>query len=178
MTKFNVGDKVRIINTDYHGAGLEVGSVHEVVCADKYGVYLTARYDDGYTNDLYFRNQEVVPSFENPSDTIVVGGKYTSKNGNKWECIAVGGDNAWLAGAGDGGPYGEAYQFKTDGKNISQGGGNWDIAFPPHEEWIDTRFSVGVSNHSAPDGTNNHTARIRFKLVYGKPDWSTATVAE
>lgn len=111
-------------------------------------------------------------------NTLAVGGKYISKNGTEWECIAVRGDTAWLAGSDDSGPYGSAYEFKTDGTNVSQGGMNWDIALPPREEWIDTRFSVGVSNHSAPDGVDNHTARIRFKLVDGKPDWSTAEVSD
>lgn len=109
-------------------------------------------------------------------NTLVVGGKYTSKNGHKWECIAVRGDRAWMAIPSDSGPHGAAYVFKTDGTNVSQGGAEWNIAFPPREKWIDTRFSVGVSNHSAPDGTDNYVASIRFKLVDGKPDWSTATV--
>lgn len=109
-------------------------------------------------------------------NTLVVGGKYTSKNGYNWECIAVRGDTAWLAASDGSRAYGEAYMFKTDGTNISQGGGNYDIEFTPREEWIDTRFSVGVANHSAPDGVDSHVARIRFKLVDGKPDWSTATV--
>lgn len=109
---------------------------------------------------------------------IEVGGKYTSKNGYEWECIAVRGDKAWLAIPGDDGPYGAWYQFKTDGTNISQGCGDWDIAFPPREEWVDTRFSVATADHEARDGAANHVARIRFKLVDGKADWSTATVTE
>lgn len=135
-------------------------------------------YQDGFTNgkDIWYLVDDEVERI--PDNTLVVGWKYTSKNGKKWECVAVRGDTAWLAGSDDSGLYGSAYEFKTDGTNVSQGGMNWDIAFPPREEWIDARFSVGVGNHSAPDGTDNHTARIRFKLVDGKPDWSTAEVSD
>ena len=176
MSKFKVGDMVKIVHTDYSWCGLDVGTVHEVVNIYEFGVELMGHYDDGYSHCLYFSDYELEPV--NQTNTLVVGGKYTSKNGDGWECIAVRGDTAWLSASDDSGPYGAAYQFKTDGTNISQCGGDWDIAFTPREEWIDTRFSVGVSNHSAPDGVDNHVGRIRFKLVDGKPDWSTATVTE
>lgn len=103
---------------------------------------------------------------------IEVGKTYTSKNGYEWLCITVDGEYAYMRASFT--PFGTAYCFKTDGTNISQGGGDWDISFPPVEQWITTRFSVGVSNRSAPDGVDNHVAYIRFKLVDGEPDWSSA----
>jgi hypothetical protein len=175
MSKFKVGDMVKIVHTDYSWCGLDVGTVHEVVNIHGGGVNLMGHYDHGDSHCLYFSDYELEPV--NQTNTLVVGGKYTSKNGRKWECIAVRGDTAWLASSYDGGLYGAAYQFKTDGENISQDGGNFDIDFPPREEWIDTRFSVATADHEARDGAANHVARIRFKLVDGKPDWSTAEVS-
>ena len=135
-------------------------------------------FSDEFTNgkEIWYLAESEVELI--PDNTLVVGGKYTSKNGTEWECIAVRGDTAWLAWSSDDGPSGAAYRFKTDGTNICQGGGNWDIAFPPREEWITTRFPVDFRNRESPRGFDRHVARIRFKMVDGKPDWSTATVTE
>ena len=108
--------------------------------------------------------------------TLKVGKKYTCKNGYNMICIAIVGETAWLAMCDNAGPTGAAYSYNTDGTSICLGGGEWDIDFKPRDEWVDTMFSVVVSNHSAPDGVDYHVARIRFKLIDGKPDWSTATV--
>lgn len=173
MTKFKVGDKVRILRTGYKWCGLDSGTVHSVARISDGLAHLKGVYDGGECRYYCFIDQEL----ELVSDhTIKVGGKYTSKNGREWECVAVRGDTAWMAATFNDGPYGSAYVFKTDGTNISQGGGEWDIEFPPHEEWIDTRFSVSTADPDASDGSANHVARIRFKLVDGKADWSTATV--
>jgi len=50
----------------------------------------------------------------NETATLQVGETYTSNDGNKWECVAVKGDVAWLAGCYDGVADGSAYSFKTD----------------------------------------------------------------
>lgn len=163
------GAKYRVVAQDY-GHQFDIGEI--VTQIGEENLFTNGR------NEWYLFREEVVPVSETHSNTLVAGGKYTGKNGHKWECVAVRGDTAWLAMQGDDGPSGSAYVFKTDGTNVSQGGSDWDIAFQPREEWVDTRFSVGVRNQDAPDGVDNHTARIRFKLVDGKPDWSTATVTE
>lgn len=160
------GAKYRVV-VECYGHGFDIGEIVTHVGEENL-------FSNGI-EEWYLFKEEVEPVPEPPSNSLVVGGKYTSKNGYKWECIAVRGDNAWLAMPGDSGPYGSAYEFKTDGTNISQGGLEWDIAFQPREEWVDTRFSVSTANHGG-DGAANHVARIRFKLVDGKPDWSTATV--
>ena len=173
MSKFKVGDMVKIVHTDYSWCGLDVGTVHEVVNIYEFGVELMGHYDDGYSHCLYFSDYELEPV--NQTNTLVVGGKYTSKNGDELECVFVRDNHAWLVMAQCNST--PAFQWTIDGKSVSLNSA-YDIAFPPREVWIDTRFSVGVSNHSAPDGTDNHTARIRFKMIDGKPDWSTATVTE
>ncbi len=106
------------------------------------------------------------------NNTLTVGETYISKNGHKWLCIAVDGEYAHMRQADV--PASAAYCFKTDGTNISQGGGEWDIKFEPVVEWVDTRFSVSTRNTSRKDGGDNHIAQIRFPLIDGKPDWSSA----
>ena len=62
---YKVGDKVRILHTDYHGEGLDVGTVHEVLMAHCGGVGL-----DGEKNrDLHFFNHEVEPYTEPTATT-------------------------------------------------------------------------------------------------------------
>lgn len=49
---------------------------------------------------------------------IVAGGKYTSDRGDKWECIAIRGNIAWLAGDYSDG-LGTGYKFNINGTHIS-----------------------------------------------------------
>tara|TARA_R110000851_G_scaffold62675_4_gene143565 strand:+ start:669 stop:968 length:300 start_codon:yes stop_codon:yes gene_type:complete len=55
MSKFKVGDKVRILHTDYQEQGLKIGDVHKVVAAYEVGIELSSA-DSGY---LYFYDKEV-----------------------------------------------------------------------------------------------------------------------
>ena len=107
---------------------------------------------------------------------IEVGGKYTSVNGNKWKCIFVDGDNAWLAPDG---MQSAAYVFKTDGTNISQGGGEYNIRFEPVVEWVEYDLNYDPNGCAAfYDGHDREgvNLRIRFPLIDRSPDWSQAKV--
>lgn len=108
--------------------------------------------------------------------TIELGETYTTKNGYNMICIAIVGDRAWLAMYDNIGPIGAAYSYNTDGTSVCLGGGEWDVAFKPREEWVDTLFYGAVRDKDDPNGFKGLDCRIRFKLVDGKPDWSTATV--
>lgn len=89
-----------------------------------------------------------------------VGGKYISKNGDKWECIAIKGGTAWLTGDYGDGSHGSAYTFKLDGtpKCLEAEAGEYQIIFPP----IIERKTV--------------IASVDYKD--GVPDWSTAYALE
>lgn len=104
---------------------------------------------------------------------IEVGGRYTSVNGNKWECIFIRDGVAWLAGVNrDGAVGGAAYRFNLDGTHICLNS-SYDIKFEPGVEWVDTKGSWAKKG----DPQHNHYQyRLRFPLIDGTPDWSQAKV--
>jgi hypothetical protein len=57
---YKVGDKVRILHTDYPGERVDVGTVHTVKDADSFCVFL----DGLRCKDLCFYDQEVEPYTE------------------------------------------------------------------------------------------------------------------
>lgn len=146
------------------------------------GDIVTLWRDDGSEMKAYYMQSGstwwIHDSYLEPitTRTLTVGETYASHNGHKWLCVAVDGDLAWMRQSEI--RQSAAYCFKTDGENICQSGGDWDIKFEPVVEWVDTRFSVATRNTSKKDGADDHVARIRFPLIDGKPDWSQATVTE
>jgi len=110
--------------------------------------------------------------------TLEVGEKYTCKKGYNMICIAIVGDRAWLAMCDNDGPTGAAYSYNTDGTSVCLGGGEWDVAFKPRDEWVHSSFYGSVRDKDKPNEFKVLSCRIRFKLVDGKPDWSTATVTD
>lgn len=106
------------------------------------------------------------------SNTLQVGQTYTSENGNKWECIFIRGDKAWLIGVFDGTAEGSAYQFDTDG-TASWAGGNesdgYNIKWGPKRET--TNFAL---KHESGDFASYAT--LTYDLIDGTPDWTTAKV--
>ena len=109
---------------------------------------------------------------------IEVGGKYTSYNGNKWKCIFVDGDSAWLS------PdcmKSAAYVFNTDGTNISQGGGDYNIKFSPVVETVNVKGSFNKAWDSdcfitLHEMHGDHKFNMTVDFIDGKPDWTTAKV--
>lgn len=84
--------------------------------------------------------------YKGMTDTkLVVGETYTLVNAQKWDCIYVDGDYAWLRCAKDDIAY--VFNSKT-GVNISQGHGSYNVAFP-----------------------ETKTGTVEY--VNGKPDFST-----
>ncbi len=110
---------------------------------------------------------------------IEVGKTYTSKNGHKWLCVAVDGEYAHMRNADT--PQSAAYCFKTDGTNISQCGGDWDIKFEPVREQIEVHGSFNrLSQGYDPEYITIHHTHgdhkfiMTIDMVDGKPDWSSA----
>lgn len=61
-TEYKVGDRVRIVHTDYDGCGLDVGTVHKVASLYGKGVHLFGVDDEGLKMELYFRSDEIEPA--------------------------------------------------------------------------------------------------------------------
>lgn len=61
MSKYKVGDKVRILSTKYNAFNLTVGSVHDVVDVGSSLTLLEATYKDGSTSRLAFCSHEIEP---------------------------------------------------------------------------------------------------------------------
>lgn len=172
MGTINVGDKVRVVAcTDGHQ--FEIGDVVAVtgVCGNSISA------TDGISV-WYLLRDEYEPIAPNH---IVVGGEYTSLNGNEWKCIFVDGDYAWLTSQGS--DPSAAYVFTTDGTNISQGGGEWNIKFDPVVETVTVAGSIQKTWDS--DGFitlhelhGDHKFNMTVDFIDGKPDWSTAKVTD
>lgn len=110
---------------------------------------------------------------------IEVGKTYTGKNGIEWLCIAVDGEYAYMRLPDN--PAGSAYCFKTDGTNISQGGGDWDVQFEPviktvtrHLDAIETSSYAGHSRFEFEYGS----MQLTFETIDGVIDWSTARITD
>lgn len=170
MNVYDIGDKVRILHTDYTGEGLEVGTVHKVSAyfAGTGGVEL---YAPNLDVGLYFSHSEVEPY--TPANTIKLNQQYTSKNGHKWECIAVRCDVAWLV-AGNG--KGAAYTFKLDGTNICQGGGAFDIKWEPVVEWVEDTLGYDTNDRHIYSTLGDVKINVSFPLIDGEPDFTQARI--
>lgn len=111
MTEFKVGDKVRVLrggdDAEYWNC-YEEGDILEITDAYNSGDYKVG-HQIMHPNDIEHITQE---------STLTVGKTYTSANGDKWECIAVNGDTAWMADVYSGGVSGVAYQFHVDGTPV------------------------------------------------------------
>ena len=94
---------------------------------------------------------------------LTVGESYTSKNGHKWECIAVKGRVAWLASYYNGAADGTAYTFNLDGTSICFG------LYPEYNIIMSRTVTV-----YGAIGENEYTMTVTE--IDGKPDWSTAKV--
>ena len=166
MKTVKVGDRVRVVERNY-GHRFEIGDVVTLLgCGE---------FEDSYGNSWYLEPDEYEPIVPN---RIVVGEEYTSENGHVWKCIYVDGGNAWLAPEG---MESAAYVFKTDGTNISQGGGEWNIKFEPVVETVTVAGSINKSWVS--DGFitchalhGDHKFNMTVDVIDGTPDWSTAKV--
>lgn len=168
MKTVKVGDKVRVVASNC-GHGFEIGEVVVVIGAYDGRIKAT----DGIAKWL-MTPEEYEPVAPN---RIVVGGEYTGYNGRKWKCIFVDCDHAWMTMD----MKSEAYVFKTDGTNISQGGGEWNIKFEPVVEWVECDLNYDPNGCTYfYDGHDREGVNliIRFPLIDGKPDWSQAKVTE
>ena len=159
MSKFKVGDRVRILRDGdecTYWCEYSKGDVHEVT-----HVYHTGDYEVGW--------QTMHPNDIEPVTTypFTIGQTYQSKNGNKWECIAIKGNVVWLAGDYGNGAEGSAYAFELDGTPICLGSDadRYRIVFAPV-----------VTHHDHYAETKHGDVVIDYDVIDGKPDWDNAKV--
>lgn len=170
MKTVKVGDRVRVVaRNGYSGHRFGIGDV-----VTHLG---NGEFDDSYGVSWFLDPDEYEPI---APALIVAGSEYTSYNGHEWKCIFVDGDYAWLA---PNGVKSAAYVFTTDGTNISQGGGEWNIKLAPVVETVKFRGGVRtgyLDNRTLhPDDDEvDHKFNMTVEFIDGKPDWSTAKVTE
>ena len=170
MEKIKVGDKVRVVSA-LSRRRPSIGDVL-IVAEVRFNGFIWATDEDcGWFLDPD-EYEPIAPGL------IVAGGEYTSDSGHEWKCISVDGDYAWLTSVNE---KSAAYVFKTDGTNISQGGGEWNIKFEPVVKTVNVVGGIKRLYNSDEFITfNGHTGDHKFNMtvdfIDGKPDWSTAKV--
>jgi len=167
MMKYKVGDKVKV--AAFHRHHFDIG---EVITIQKVN---DCDYCASNGKEMwYMRDSEIEPY--TPPHQIEVGGKYTSRNGNSWECIFVRDGVAWL-NHGDT----TAYCWNVDGTPICLGAGSeYTIDLGPKVETITVKGSIHkgssggwVTFHS---DMGDHKFTMEVTTLDGKPDWSTAKI--
>lgn len=157
MSKFKVGDRVRIVKNTACSSNMigDVGIVVEArgeVCkVDVYG-------RGNFSNWSCMSDLEIAT----PTRTLTPGQTYTARNGSRHVCIYVDGGNAWMLS--DGGGNTPAYVWTIDGKSISLNS-EWDIVFEPVRETVS--FEID---------TYHGIVGLEYQTINGTPDWSTAKV--
>lgn len=170
MSKFKVGDRVRITgrNGKLGDHKFDIGQVVVLSSREKFHDDNDLRLIAWRSGEWYIDEEEFVMA-DSVINTIQLNHQYTSKNGQKWECIAIKDGIAFLSSGGEG----DAYRFLLNGENLSQGGGLWDIKWEPVVEWVNTKGSWAKKGEMHP---NHYHYNIRFPLIDGKPDFTQANV--
>lgn len=190
MSKFKVGDRVRVIGPVRSAVELRGEWEVEDLLVGQVGTNTTEQYRgplvkiDGY----WFGSDAVELVSDTPTNTLTQGQTYTSANGNKWECIFVRDGKAWCVGVHDGKAEGSAYDFDIDGTAswaIECNRDVYNIVFDPERETV-TRYVTYVDYGGAKSGFYHElggyggktatTLAITFDLINGTPNWSTAKV--
>lgn len=166
MSKFKVGDRVRIVG-DVSWHQFMIG---EFVTVDD--AYLDTGFYAKDKNGVlwYVSNVDAILA---PSNKITAGKTYKTVGQGDWYCIHTKGETAWMVrDYGDGDIEGStAYPFKTDGEAISFGDGEYRVILEPevteHEGW----FSIG-------NGDDVGEVRCKYNRVNGKVDWDSLQVVK
>jgi len=178
MSKYKVGDRVRILHTDYNNCGLDVGTIHEVKYVNSYGIDLLGIGPENKDDPLYFTHWEVEPA---PAPRFELEKTYKTREHGEYTCIHVA-DNgkAWLV-SGDS----PAYVWDADGRSISLTP-EWDVVFGPVVEWASLNVAIVKDNdgklwsgHLEGDNrpyTDANYVNLSFPLIDGTPDFTQAKV--
>lgn len=178
-----VGDKVRLsakgrndfydgYSNPHYGSGFIV----EKRDIEEGGMPWRVRWGDDVYNVYDSEHLEVIHA----ARTIELGKQYTSANGDRWECIAVRGDVAWMAGVDHDGMAGAAYRWKLDGEPICLGGhpDQYRIVFEHERKTVTCKanFSYGYIFGGRVSTGVGQNINITFDTLDGTPDWSTAKI--
>lgn len=159
MSKFKVGDRVRIVGNKA-GSDNKIGDVGVV---SKIGVTdCRVQVDGGPSTSNWSLYDDLVPI---PTNTLTPGQTYTSRNGKKWECIFVRDGKAWLVGVYGGKAEGSAYDFDVDGTASWAGDSAYNIVFEP----VRTTHYHKVFAHGEERNT-------KYDVVDGRVDWDSLEI--
>lgn len=161
MSKFKVGDRVRILRSDYEGCGLDVGTTHKVASISDTGdVYLEGIGPCNIGDHLFFYEGELesVCGF-------TIGQTYQTADRGEVTCIAL---------REDGGMFGTmngsdtAYSWNADG--------SYRCALPHECPPYRIVFEPVVTRHNHYAETKHGDVMINYIVIDGKPDWTSAKV--
>jgi hypothetical protein len=154
MMKYKVGDKVKVVAMKC-GHQFDIGEVITIHKVNDYD-YCASNGKEMW----YMQDSEIEPY--TPPPQIEVGGKYTSRNGDSWDCIFVRDGVAWLNHGTT-----TAYTFKIDGTPICLGAGSkYTIDLGPKvEECKAEMYLLG------------NVVNVTFTTLDGVPDWTTAKIS-
>lgn len=172
MGNIKVGDMVRVLRKTT-GHQFKIGSVVQMAGYEGDGIHL---FED-FTGVTWFMDPEEY-EYLCGKNTIQLNNQYTSKNGNKWECIAVRGDTAWLAGIFDGVADGAAYMYKLDGSAVclASRSDKYDIKWEPVVEWVEDALGYDTNDRQIYSTLGDVKINVRFPLIDGEPDFTQATI--
>ena len=148
MSKFKVGDKVRVTSMEC-GHQFNIGEVVSIKDATEYDYAATNGKETWYLID-----NEIAPV-----NQLEVGKTYETQYHGQYNCIAVNETHAWLTV----GKTGVAYVWTIDGKSLL--GYEWDIVFPP---------KIEVKHEAVTVAGKQMT--IRYEVVDGIADLDNATI--
>lgn len=171
MSKFKVGDKVKIVGNSNPMHHFAIGDVVDVTSLSGYGEYgeielrgRCAWQEPGETSTQYLSMSDIEPV--TPTTTFTIGQTYKTASGRDVTCIAL---------REDGGMFGvfgtdrtSAYGWDGEGNYlcaVSSECPPYRIVFEPVVEWVhEDRELYGIH------------LNIAFQVVDGVPDWSRAVV--
>lgn len=180
VSKFKVGDRVRMTERGHEYQGEDPSNPRGVIGNYRpytsdfgrvFGYKHSVDWDNGENNNYRDGEIELVSEYCNAARIIQLNHQYTSKNGKKWECIAIRGDVAWMVGVYEGKADGAAYMYKLDGSAVCLRTSPhvYDIKWEPMVEWVTFALKQEHSDRT-------HYASLRYPLIDGKPDFTQATV--
>ena len=153
---YKVGDKVRIVHTDYHECGLDVGTIHEVDDCDEYAVSLKSVGPACEGDGMYFYTDEIEPY---TPKTFQVGEIYTTAARGKVKCIHIEGELAYCV---------FIYSKKMDNSAYTWSMmGDYQNALP--SDCADYKITFGPT-------VERKTVIANVDYIDGAPDWGTVEV--
>ena len=160
MSKFKVGDRVKLVGDEYPSVGLHIGHEYTVSRMSLSG-NPEIRGDDG--EDWLFFESEV--EFVQDKSHFTIGQTYQTAERGEVTCIALR-DDGGMFGAMHGAD--TAYSWNADG--------SYRNALPHECPPYRIVFAPVVTHHNHYAETKHGDVMIDYDVIDGNPDWDNAKV--